>query len=61
MTSTTVAEFAKELKKTTQILLDQLRSAGLAKSSPDDELTDTDKQKLLTFLQSSHGLSLIHI
>jgi len=58
MTSTTVAEFAKELKKTTQILLDQLRSAGLAKSSPDDELTDTDKQKLLTFLQSSHGSTM---
>jgi len=58
MTSTTVAEFAKELKKTTQILLDQLRSAGLAKSSPDDELTDTDKQKLLAFLQSSHGATM---
>jgi translation initiation factor IF-2 len=57
MTSTTVAEFAKELKKTTQILLDQLRSAGLAKSSPDDELTDTDKQKLLAFLQSTHGVT----
>ncbi len=55
MTSTTVAEFAKELKKTTPILLDQLRSAGLAKSTPDDELTDTDKQKLLAFLQSTHG------
>ena len=57
MTSTTVAEFAKELKKTTPILLDQLRSAGVTKSAPEDELTDTDKQKLLTFLQSSHGLS----
>jgi hypothetical protein len=28
MTSTTVAEFAKELKKTTQVLLEQLNAAG---------------------------------
>ncbi len=55
MTSTTVAEFAKELKKTTQVLLEQLNSAGVPKSSESDELTDTDKQKLLSSLQAAHG------
>ena len=55
MSSTTVAEFASELKKSTETLLEQLRSAGVAKSAPGDALSDADKQKLLGFLQASHG------
>ncbi|MBP7566225.1 MAG: translation initiation factor IF-2 [Burkholderiaceae bacterium] len=55
MSSTTVAEFASELKKSTDTLLDQLRSAGVAKSAASDALTETDKQKLLSYLQASHG------
>jgi len=55
MSSTTVAEFAHELKKSTETLLEQLRSAGVAKSAPTDALTDADKQKLLGYLQASHG------
>ncbi len=55
MSSTTVAEFATELKRSTDVLLDQLRSAGVAKSSASDSLTDADKQKLLGYLQASHG------
>ena len=55
MTSTTVAEFAAELKKPADTLLEQLRSAGVAKSSASDALTDADKQKLLSYLQASHG------
>ncbi|NML48233.1 translation initiation factor IF-2 [Ramlibacter sp. G-1-2-2] len=55
MSSTTVAEFANELKKSTDTLLEQLRSAGVAKSAPTDSLSDADKQKLLGFLQASHG------
>ena len=55
MTITTVEEFAKELKKTPQVLLEQLRQAGVAKSTADEALTDEDKQKLLGFLQASHG------
>lgn len=55
MSSTTVAEFANELKKSTDTLLEQLKSAGVAKSSPSDSLTDADKQKLLGYLQASHG------
>ena len=55
MTSTTVAEFANELKKSTDTLLEQLKAAGVAKSSADDALTDQDKQKLLSHLQAAHG------
>jgi len=55
MSSTTVAEFANELKKTPEILLDQLKSAGVPKQAPGDALTEADKQRLLGFLKASHG------
>ncbi|MDM0041069.1 translation initiation factor IF-2 [Variovorax sp. J22G21] len=55
MSSTTVAEFANELKKTPETLLDQLKSAGVAKAAPTDALTESDKQRLLGFLKASHG------
>ncbi len=55
MSSTTVAEFASELKKSTDTLLEQLRSAGVSKASAADSLSDADKQKLLGYLQASHG------
>ena len=55
MSSNTVAEFASELKKSPDTLLEQLRSAGVDKSAPSDALTETDKQKLLGYLQASHG------
>jgi len=55
MSSTTVAEFANELKKSADVLLDQLRAAGVTKASEGDALTDADKQKLLSYLQASHG------
>jgi translation initiation factor IF-2 len=55
MSSTTVAEFAAELKKSTETLLEQLKSAGVAKSAASDKLTDADKHSLLNFLQASHG------
>ena len=55
MSSTTVAEFASELKKSTETLLDQLKSAGVPKGSAADALTEGDKQKLLSYLQASHG------
>jgi translation initiation factor IF-2 len=55
MSSTTVAEFANELKKSTDTLLEQLKSAGVAKSAASDKLTDADKQHLLSYLQASHG------
>ena len=55
MSSTTVAEFANELKKNPDTLLEQLRLAGMNKASASDVLTDADKQKLLSHLQASHG------
>jgi len=55
MSSTTVAEFANELKKSTGTLLEQLKAAGVAKSAATDTLTDADKHSLLNYLQSSHG------
>ncbi len=56
MSSITVAQFASELKKSPETLLEQLRSAGVAKRAPTDALTETDKQKLLAHLQASHGM-----
>ena len=55
MSSMTVAEFANELKKSTDNLLEQLKSAGVPKSAPNDTLTEADKQRLLGYLQTAHG------
>ena len=55
MSSITVAEFALELKKSPETLLEQLKAAGVGKAAPSDALTDGDKQKLLVYLQASHG------
>ena len=55
MSSNTVAEFASELKKSPDTLLEQLRSAGVEKSNAQDALSEADKQKLLGYLQASHG------
>jgi translation initiation factor IF-2 len=57
MSSNTVAEFASELKKTSDVLLEQLKSAGVSKVAASDVLTESDKQKLLAHLQASHGLA----
>ncbi|MDO9402896.1 MAG: translation initiation factor IF-2 [Polaromonas sp.] len=53
--TTTVAEFAAELNKSPATLIEQLGSAGVAKAQPSDALTEADKQKLLGYLQASHG------
>ena len=55
MAVTTVAQFAAQLNRPPAALLEQLQSAGVAKMSPDDALTDGDKERLLEFLRSSHG------
>ncbi|TAG28795.1 MAG: translation initiation factor IF-2 [Burkholderiales bacterium] len=55
MSNTTVSEFASELKKPVETLLEQLKGAGVPKAAAGDVLTDSDKQKLLSFLQISHG------
>jgi translation initiation factor IF-2 len=55
MPSNTVAQFATELKMPANVLLDQLRSAGVELKSVDDAVTDADKAKLLDSLRRSHG------
>ncbi len=59
MSSNTVAEFASELKKSADVLLEQLRSAGVAKASASDALSESDKQMLLSYLQASHGTNTV--
>src|SRR5690606_28414448 len=55
MLSNTVAQFAVELKMPENVLLEQLRSAGVELKSVDDSVTDADKAKLLESLRRSHG------
>ncbi len=55
MSSITVLDFAAELKRPVDALLEQLRGAGIEKAAGADLLTDADKQKLLAHLQTSHG------
>ena len=53
--TTTVAEFAAELNKSPSTLIEQLTSAGVAKTQASDHLSESDKQKLLGYLHASHG------
>ncbi|SAI57588.1 translation initiation factor IF-2 [Bordetella ansorpii] len=55
MSSNTVAQFATELKMPANVLLEQLRSAGVELKSVDDAVTDSDKAKLLDSLRRAHG------
>ncbi len=55
MAVTTVAQLAQQLNRPVHALLEQLHSAGVAKQSTDDALTDNDKERLLDFLRTSHG------
>ncbi len=55
MTSNTVSAFAAELKMPTDVLLEQLSAAGVRKSSPDDSLSEADKEQLLLALRKAHG------
>jgi translation initiation factor IF-2 len=55
MAVTTVAQLAAELNRPAGTLLEQLQSAGVAKKSADDALTETDKERLLDYLRTAHG------
>ena len=55
MAVTTVAQLAAQLNRQPSALLEQLHSAGVAKVSPDDALSESDKGRLLEFLRTSHG------
>ncbi|SAL52072.1 translation initiation factor IF-2 [Caballeronia terrestris] len=55
MASNNVAQFAAELKMPAGVLLEQLQAAGVQKASADDDLSETDKARLLDHLRKSHG------
>ena len=55
MAVTTVAQLAAQLNRQPTALLEQLLSAGVTKTSPEDALTESDKERLLEFLRTSHG------
>ncbi|MQR02622.1 translation initiation factor IF-2 [Glaciimonas soli] len=57
MASNNVAQFATELKMPADLLLTQLRSAGVTKESTEDTLSKEDKDRLLEHLRRSHGAS----
>ncbi|MEC5215472.1 translation initiation factor IF-2 [Actimicrobium sp. GrIS 1.19] len=57
MASNNVAQFATELKMPADLLLTQLRAAGVEKSTSDDALSKDDKDKLLDHLRRAHGVA----
>jgi len=52
---TSVQQFAAELNLPAELLLEQLRSAGVNKQSGADQLTEQDKELLLSYLRKEHG------
>jgi translation initiation factor IF-2 len=55
MATTSVAQFASELGLQPELLIDQLKAAGVNKASADDKLTEQDKTALLDYLRKGHG------
>jgi translation initiation factor IF-2 len=55
MAHSTVAQFAAELGLPTALLLEQLKSAGVTKSTVEDKLEEADKTALLDYLRKEHG------
>ena len=60
MASNNVAQFATELKMPADLLLKQLKDAGVDKSSVEDTLSKEDKDKLLGHLRKVHGKNHAH-
>jgi translation initiation factor IF-2 len=57
MAEVTVSQLAKTVGASVDRLLSQMKEAGLDHQSGDQSVSDEDKQKLLTHLKSSHGVS----
>ncbi|MDZ4098885.1 MAG: translation initiation factor IF-2 [Methylophilaceae bacterium] len=55
MGKSSVAQFASELNLPAELLLEQLKGAGVNKAAHDDELTEQDKTSLLEYLRKEHG------
>ncbi|MBB5017572.1 translation initiation factor IF-2 [Chitinivorax tropicus] len=56
MAETNVQQFASELGLQPELLLEQLKAAGVSKSKSTDLLTEQDKTRLLDYLRRSHGI-----
>ena len=54
-TGINVETFAAELKVPADVLLEQLRAAGVQKRSASDALSEADKEQLLGALRAAHG------
>jgi translation initiation factor IF-2 len=50
-----VEQFAQELKLPPQLLLEQLKAAGVSKNDVADPVTEADKAHLLDYLRKVHG------
>jgi translation initiation factor IF-2 len=50
-----VEQFAQELKLPPQLLLEQLKAAGVSKQDAADAVTEADKAHLLDYLRKMHG------
>ena len=50
-----VEQFAQELKLPPQLLLEQLKAAGVSKNDVVDSVTEADKAHLLDYLRKMHG------
>ena len=55
MGQTSVLQFASELGLPAELLLEQLKSAGVNKATSNDQLTEADKTLLLEYLRKEHG------
>ncbi|NDF50002.1 MAG: translation initiation factor IF-2 [Betaproteobacteria bacterium] len=55
MSANNVANFAAELKMPADVLLQQLKAAGVAKQSVNDAISESDKEHLLSALRRAHG------
>lgn len=55
MGQTSVLQFASELGLPAELLLEQLKSAGVNKATSSDQLTEADKTLLLEYLRKEHG------
>ncbi|MDO4897573.1 MAG: translation initiation factor IF-2 [Moraxella sp.] len=55
MAQKTVKELAKLSKKTPEVLIAQLKEAGLGVRGEDDVVSDGEQEQLLVFLKKSHG------
>ena len=56
MASNNVAQFATELKMSAELLLTQLKDAGVSKASASDALSKEEKAQLLEHLRRMHGV-----